>query len=285
MRIGFLHSLLRKEEKLLIEEFRKRNVELLTLDVRKFSFLSSIEFIEELDAILVRTISHTSSFYAAKILESKGLLCINSSEVIKTCGDKLLTSLALKTCEIPQPLFGVSFSTEATLEVLKEMGFPVVLKPVIGSWGRLLAKVNDMEAAEALLEHKTVLGDFLHSSVFYFQKFVEKGGRDIRSFVIGDRCVAAIYRESNHWITNTARGGKAKNCPVTDDLARISVKASKAVGGGILAVDIFETQEGFFVNEVNHNIEFRNSIDVTGVNIPALIVDYIIETVKNDRKN
>ncbi len=285
MKIGFLHSLIRKEEKLLIEEFRKRNVKLLTFDVRKINFFSTLEKIEELDAILIRTISHTSSFYASRIFESRGVLCINSSEVIKTCGDKLLTSLALQSSKIPQPPFGVSFSTESALEVLKEMGFPVVLKPVIGSWGRLLAKVNDWEAAEALLEHKTVLGDFLHSSVFYLQKFVEKGGRDIRSFVIGDRCVAAIYRESAHWITNTARGGKAKNCPVTEELAHISVRASKAVGGGVLAIDIFETPEGLFVNEVNHTMEFRNSIEVTGLNIPALIVDYVIEKAKNGGKS
>ncbi len=133
----------------------------------------------------------------------------------------------------------------------------------------------DRDAAEAILEHKEILGSY-HHSIFYIQEYVEKHGRDIRSFVVGDHCICAIYRESPHWITNTARGGKASNCPVTEALHDISVRAAKAVGGGVVAIDIFETPEGFSVNEVNYTMEVRNSIDTTGVDIPAKVVDYVL---------
>ena len=156
------------------------------------------------------------------------------------------------------------------------MGYPVVLKPAVGSWGRLLSKINDRDAAEAILEHKTVLGSY-HHSIFYIQKYVEKSGRDIRSFVVGDKCIAAIYRTSPHWITNTARGGLATNCPVTPELSELSLQAAKAVGGGIVAIDVFETKQGLMVNEVNYTMEYKNSITTTGVNIPKHMAEYVVK--------
>jgi [lysine-biosynthesis-protein LysW]---L-2-aminoadipate ligase len=199
----------------------------------------------------------------------------NRSQVAVTCGDKLLTSIALQEHGVPQPEVRVAFTPESALQAIEEMGYPVVLKPAVGSWGRLLAKVNDRDAAEALLEHKTTLGSY-HHSVFYIQEYVEKRGRDIRAFVVGDECVAAIYRTSEHWITNTARGGRASNCPVTLELARIALAGAQAVGGGVVALDIFETDHGYQVNEVNYTMEFKNSIAPTGVNIAAKIVDFVV---------
>ena len=192
------------------------------------------------------------------------------------CGDKLLTSVALQEHNVSQPAVKIAFTEESALQAIEEMGYPVVLKPAVGSWGRLLSKINDRDAAEAILEHKTILGSY-HHSIFYIQKYIDKKGRDIRSFVVGDRCIAAIYRTSHHWITNTARGGIATNCPVTDELNDISVRAANAVGGGIVAIDVFETEQNLLVNEVNYTMEFRNSIAPTGVNIPKHIVDYTIK--------
>jgi [lysine-biosynthesis-protein LysW]---L-2-aminoadipate ligase len=175
----------------------------------------------------------------------------------------------------------VAFTEESALKAIEEMGYPVVLKPAVGSWGRLLAKVNDRDSAEALLEHKTTLGSY-HHSIFYIQKYVEKKGRDIRSFVVGDECIGAIYRTSPHWITNTARGGIATNCPLTEELKDISVRAAGAVGGGIVAIDVFETGQGLLINEVNYTMEFKNSIKPTGVNIPAKIADYTIRAGRGE---
>ena len=154
-----------------------------------------------------------------------------------------------------------------------------MLKPVLGSWGRLLARVHNRDSAEAILEHRQTLGDYNHH-IYYVQEYVDKPGRDIRAFVIGSRTVAAIYRASNHWITNTARGGQASNCPVTPELDEICVKAARAVGGGILAIDLLEDARGdFVVNEVNHTMEFRNSSKPTGVDIAQAVIDFVIDQI------
>ena len=192
----------------------------------------------------------------------------------RRCGDKILTAASLAEQGVPQPEARVAFTPESALDAIEELGYPVVLKPAVGSWGRLLSKINDRDAAETVLEHKSVVGSY-HHPIFFVQKYVAKGGRDIRSFVVGDDCVAAIYRSSDHWITNTARGGRAANCPVTAEIAALSLRAAEAVGGGVLAVDLFESADSLLVNEVNYTMEFRNSIDVTGVNIPERIVSYV----------
>ncbi|MSR02483.1 MAG: lysine biosynthesis protein LysX [Gemmatimonadetes bacterium] len=275
MRVGFLHSLIRLEEKMLLEEFARRGAEVVLLDDRVLTFTLGQTPVD-VDVVMERSINHSRALHALRLFESQGLVCVNSSAVATTCGDKLLTSVALQEHQVPQPEVRVAFTPESALAAIEEMGYPVVLKPAVGSWGRLLAKVNDRDAAEALLEHKTVLGSY-HHSIFYIQRFVAKPGRDIRAFVIGDQCVAAIYRTSPHWITNTARGGQATVCPVTDELARIAVAGARAVGGGIVALDLFETDDGLLVNEINYTMEFKNSVAPTGVNIPALIVDYVLQ--------
>lgn len=282
LKVGLLHSLVRPEEKLLIREFRQRpGVDLRMIDDRKLSFnLGRDRF--DLHVLLERCINHSRALHGLRLFESAGVRCVNSSLVAGVCGDKILTSVQLREHGVPQPEVRIAFTEQSTLEAIEEMGYPVVLKPAVGSWGRLLAKVNDRDAAESILEHKAILGTY-HHSIFYIQQYVEKSGRDIRSFVIGDECVAAIYRYSGHWITNTARGGRAENCPVTDELRDLSVRAAKAVGGGIVAADLFETPEGLLVNEVNYTMEFRNSIDTTGVNIPGLIVEHVLAAAREER--
>jgi len=276
MKVGMLCSRIRVEEKLLIQELRKRRVNLDIIDDR--------ELILEIrgngwdhDVILERCINHSRALYALRILNDWGLPSVNTYDVANTCGNKLLTTSALVRAGIPTPRTCVAFTPESALQAIEEMGYPVVLKPGVGSWGRLLSKVNDREAAEAILEHKKVLGSY-HHSVYYIQEYVEKHGRDIRAFVVGDETICAIYRTSPHWITNTARGGEASNCPVTDDLHELCVAAARAVGGGVVALDIFEDQDrGMLVNEINYTMEFRNSIDTTGVDIPARVVDYVLQ--------
>ena len=273
MRIGLLHSLIRKEEKLLLEAFAAAGVEPFMVDDRKL--IMDFHHAPELDILVERSINHSRALHALRLFESAGVRCVNSYRVAQTCGDKLLTTAALKDRGIPQPQCRVAFTEESALEAIEELGYPVVLKPAVGSWGRLLSKINDRDAAETVLEHKTVLGSY-HHSIFYIQEYVEKRGRDIRSFVVGDDCIAAIYRTSDHWITNTARGGRASKCEVTPEVAEITLAAAEAVGGGIVAVDLFESERGLLVNEVNYTMEFRNSIDTTGVDIPRVVADYIV---------
>ena len=277
MRIGLLHSLIRKEEKLLLEAFADAGIEPVMLDDRKL--IMDFHRAPEVDVLVERSINHSRALHALRLFESAGIPCINSHRVAQICGDKLLTTAALTDAGVAQPECRVAFTEESALAAIEELGYPVVLKPAVGSWGRLLSKINDRDAAETVLEHKTVLGSY-HHSIFYIQEYVEKRGRDIRSFVVGDDCIAAIYRTSEHWITNTARGGSASRCEVTPEVAEISLAAARAVGGGIVAVDLFESDRGLLVNEVNYTMEFRNSIDTTGVDIPAAVTAYVIERAR-----
>jgi [lysine-biosynthesis-protein LysW]--L-2-aminoadipate ligase len=199
---------------------------------------------------------------------------------VATCGDKVATNAALAQAGLPAPRTLVAFTPESALRAVEELGYPVVIKPPVGSWGRMVARINDRDAAEAILEHKAQLGSSA-DSVFYIQEHVDKPGRDIRSFVIGDETICAIYRHSEHWITNTARGGRTSNCPVTAEIDRLSRGAAGAVGGGVVAVDLMERSDGrLLIGEVNHTMEFRNSIDVTGVDIPGRIAEHVLAVAR-----
>jgi [lysine-biosynthesis-protein LysW]--L-2-aminoadipate ligase len=271
--LAILHSTIRKEEKMITEAAHQRNVRVKLIDIRGEIF-NPLSYRVDYDIALERSLSTVKGTYAVTFLESLGIRVVNSLEVTRNCMDKFTTSLLLKRADIPLPKFALAFSLPQAVQAVEEMGgFPVVIKPPLGSWGRLLSKINDLDALEAVLEHKDVLGT-PPQKAFYIQEFVPKQGRDIRAFVVGEETICSIYRESPHWISNTARGAVARNCPVNAELRTICGRASKAVGGGLLAVDLFENKEGYLVNEINHTMEFRNSEEPTGVSISGAIVDY-----------
>lgn len=288
MRIGLIVTHIRAEEKLLINGFEAVGI---TPDVildRDLAFdltapagqlaPSGVPW-TDYALIMERCVSTSRGLYALAILNQWGILTINSYETARICSDKLLTSLALGAANVPQPETRVAFDTDSALTAIEQTGYPAVLKPVTGSWGRLLARVTDRDSAEAIIEHKQTLGSYQHHTV-YVQEYIDKPQRDIRAFVLGDRTICAIYRQSPHWITNTARGGQATNCPITPELDAICVAAANAVGGGVLAIDLLETPDGqLLVNEVNHTMEFRNSSAPTGVDIPAAVVDYALNQI------
>jgi len=277
-KIGFLYTRLRAEEKYLLEELEKRSdVEVVRVkDDGQFFDIASIP--EKVDVLFERSVSYSRGLYISKIYEANGVKVVNSTQVAERCGDKYVTSQILVRNGIPTPKVFMAFDEESALAAVDAMGYPCVLKPVVGSWGRLLAKVDNRHMAESLIEHKASLG--VNHQVFYIQEYIQKPGRDIRAFVVGEEPIAAIYRTSEGWITNTARGGVATNCPLTPELTDICRRTAQAIGGGLLAIDVFESDNGLTINEVNHTMEFRNSITTTGVNIPALMVDYVIGQAK-----
>ncbi|MFN2105129.1 MAG: lysine biosynthesis protein LysX [Candidatus Promineifilaceae bacterium] len=281
MNIAILYSRIRAEEKLIVQAFAARGISPEMVDVRHAVFdLHDLGSWTRFDAVLERCVSHSRALSALQILEASGVPCINSAHVAQMCGSKLETSLALVQAGVPTPAVKIAFTPESALAAIEEIGYPAVLKPAVGSWGRLLAKINDREAAEAVLEHKETLGSY-HHSIFYVQEYIDKPGADLRTFVVGDETICAILRRSDHWITNTARGGQALNCPITAEIDDLSRAAARAVGGGIVAVDLLQDQDGrLLVNEVNYTMEFRNSIDPTGVDIPGRIVDYVLEIAR-----
>ncbi len=283
LRVGVLHSIIRPDEKLLLAALiRHPATRAVPLDERRLCFAPAPTGAPEIDVALDRGLSQYRSLQTVRLLEAVGIPCVNTSAVMAVCGDKIQTAAALHRAGVRQPRWRVAHEPAAALDAMAELGYPVVLKPPIGSWGRLLARVNDPDAAEALLEHKATLGGF-HHGVFFMQQYIPKGGRDIRVFVVGGQCIAAIYRTSRHWITNTARGAEASNCPLTPDLVDLSVRAAAAVSVGaperaVVAIDLLEGPDGLQVNEVNHAMEFKNSIAVTGVDIPGTIVRHLVAT-------
>lgn len=298
MKIGLVYSRVRFEEKQIIEALHKRSIDHDLIDDREVVFNLTPQFgsvpekhhgikflnpekFKQYDVVLDRAMEFTRGLYALEILNSWGVKTVNRARVVSLCGDKLLTTAALTQHGVPSPRTEIAFTTQAALEAIENMGYPVVLKPVIGSWGRLVSKVNDREAAEALLEHKSVLGHFLHE-IFYLQEYILKPGRDIRIIMMGDEIISAIYRSSAHWVTNTARGATAEHCPLDADLERIARNASLAVGGGFLAVDVIEDPDrGYLVNEINPTPEFRGSETATGADIPNKLIDYLIQVASS----
>lgn len=294
MRVALLVTHIRAEEKLIIAAFNKRGISPDIILDRELNFnisdgprqlAPSGSAWREYDMIFERCVSTSRGMYALAILNSWGLRTYNTYETSAICSDKLRTSIALTEHGLPQPHTRVAFTPKSALQAIDKVAYPAVLKPVTGSWGRLLARVHNRDSAEAILEHRQTLGGYNHH-IYYVQEYVDKPGRDIRAFVVGKRTIAAIYRESEHWITNTARGGKATNCPVSDSVNEICLRAAQAVGGGILAVDLLEDAHGnYIVNEINHTMEFRNSSEPTGVDIAQEVIDFVIAAARPQQKN
>ena len=282
-RIGVLYSRVRVEEKWIFAALEQRSINYDRINDGKVIFdLNDPAPWQDYDIVLERSLSHMRGLYALRMLNAWGIPTVNSARVAEICGDKLSTTAALSAAGIPQPKAAVAFTPDAALEAIESIGYPVVLKPVVGSWGRLLSKINDRDAAESILEHKATLGSYQHS-VFYVQEHIQNPGRDIRAFVFGDETVTAIYRHSPHWITNTARGGSGEICPVTAEINDLCVRAAQAVGGGVLAVDLIEhPEEGLLVNEINHTMEFHTTVPLTGVDLPNLIVDYLLDVASGN---
>jgi [lysine-biosynthesis-protein LysW]---L-2-aminoadipate ligase len=281
LRIGVLVSRVRVEEKWIFAALEKRGIDYDRLDDRTIYFdLENPDPWQQYDAVLERSISYTSGLYTLRVLDAWDVLTVNTAAVAEICGDKLTTSAILTRAGIPQPRDMMAFTPESAIQAIEQIGYPAVLKPVVGSWGRLLAKVNDRDAAEAVLEHKATLGSAQHS-VFYIQEYIEKPGRDIRVIVVGERVLTAIYRKSEHWITNTARGGEGEICPLTPEIEELCLRAAHAVGGGLLAIDLIEhPQRGFLVNEINHTMEFHTAQPISGIDIAGEIVEYVSQLAR-----
>lgn len=279
IKLGLLHTTIRTDEKLIMEAAVKRGIDLHLIDVREQIF-DPVTHNFNLDVVLERCISTVKGMHAVEFFESIGIPAVNSLQIARTCENKFVTSLALVKSNVSTPKFALVFSENQAKTAIEKMGgYPVVLKPVSGSWGRLIAKINDLNSLEAIIEQKSVLGG-PHHHAFYIQQYIEKPDRDIRIHVIGDKVIAAIYRNNKHWITNTARGAEAIPCAIDSDLSKIAKNAGKAVGEGVLGIDIFETKNGYVVNEINHTMEFKNVQRVTKIDVAGAIIDYCLSVLK-----
>jgi len=274
--VGVLYSRIRQDEKLLLGELRERGHDVTKIDVRKqrFDLTDAPEDFEGVDVVVDRCLATSRSLYATKFCEQYGIPVVNSADTASTCADKVENSLALAAAGVPTPTTEVAFTTDAAMEIVEEFGYPCVLKPVMGSWGRLMAKIDSKSAAEAILEHKATLGHYEHK-VFYIQEFVEKPGRDIRVLAVDGEPIAAMARSGDHWLTNAAKGADTEAFELDDEALELVEAASDAVGGGLLGVDLMETGDSYTVHEVNHTVEFKALNEAVDVDVPAAVVDWL----------
>ncbi|MFP9190619.1 lysine biosynthesis protein LysX [Natronosalvus vescus] len=284
MNVGILYSRIRKDEKLLLNELRERGHEVEKIDVRKqtFDISEAGETFADLDVVVDRCLATSRSLYATRFCEAYGIPVVNSNETAEVCADKVKNSLALESAGLPTPATKVAFTKDSALEAIESFGYPCVLKPVVGSWGRLMAKIDSRDAAEAILEHKATLGHYEHK-VFYVQEFVEKPGRDIRVLAVDGDPIAAMARSSEHWLTNAAKGAETEVFELDDEALELVAKASDAVGGGLLGIDLMETAGGYTVHEVNHTVEFKALTDAVDVDVPAAVVDWLEARVESEK--
>ncbi|GAA1675099.1 lysine biosynthesis protein LysX [Fodinicola feengrottensis] len=274
--LAVLASRVRVEEKLILAELDRRGVPYEHLDTRQF--VATLPPVQSYAAVLGREISQTRQLYACRVLEAAGTPTVNTADVIALCGDKLLTSLELSRRGLPTPRTAVVLSNESALAAIEDFGFPVVIKPLVGSWGRLAAVIRDPETARTVLEHRAALSSPQHQ-VVYLQELIDKPDRDIRVIVVGDEVLGAYYRCSPDWRTNVARGARSEPCPLTDELVKLSLETARAMGGGLLGVDLIEDRDGrLYVLEVNHTMEFRGFLAAHGdrIDVPGAIVDYLL---------
>ena len=283
--ISLISDRIRWDEKALINAASRMKVDLKLIDPKGI-FINVSGGLDEIrdsfgDVAINRCISYFRGLHITAILEKAGLDVINPFDVSLICGNKVFTNLALMEAGIPMPKTLLAFTGDGALKALDEIGFPAVMKPVIGSWGRLIALVKDRDSAQAIIESREQIHNAL-LQIYYVQEYVNRPPRDIRVLVIGDEAVAASYRYSpkDDWRTNVARGGVSRPCRLTDDLADLALRAAKAVGGGVLAVDCMESPSGILVHEVNSTVEFRGLCSATQVDIPGKIIEYAVRMAK-----
>jgi len=283
--ISLISDRIRWDEKALINAASRMRVDLKLIDPKGI-FINVSGGLDEIrdsfgDVAINRCISYFRGLHITAILEKAGLEVINPFDVSLICGNKVFTNLALMEAGVPIPKTLLAFTGDGALKALDEIGFPAVMKPVIGSWGRLIALVKDKDSAQAIIESREQIHNAL-LQIYYVQEYVNRPPRDIRILVIGDEAVAASYRYSpkDDWRTNVARGGVSKPCRLTDDLADLALRAAKAVGGGVLAVDCMESPSGILVHEVNGTVEFRGLCSATQVDIPRKIIEYAVRMAK-----
>ncbi len=276
LRLGVLVSFLRQEEKLILQAARARGMEVtpifdreLTLNV---SAPTAAESGIEIDVLLDRSVVHSRAGYTLFAMDRWGIPTLNSSGAVTICDDKARASMVLEAAGIPSPRTFVAYSEESALKACEALGYPAVLKPVTGSWGRLIAKVNGPDQARAIISQKSEHGSF-HHEIYYIQEFIEKPGRDIRAYVIGGQVIAASYRTSEHWITNAARGAVSVPCPITPEIEELALRSCAVVGARLAGVDLIETDEGLKVIEINTGGEFKGLMTTTDRDIAGEIVE------------
>ena len=278
--VTILYDTIRWEEKALLEAGKKNNINIQMVDCKKLA-LELEKKPEDYGIVIQRCVSYYRNLHSTAALEGLGIKVINCLNTGIFAGNKLFTHMLLKKFGVPTPDATVAFSKDAALQALETQGYPKVIKPTVGSWGRLISKLNDKDSAEGIIESRENMYPIYQ--IHYLEEFVKRPPRDIRAIMVGDKIVAAIYRTSGNgnWKTNMALGGVAEPCKVTQEMEEMCIKAKNAVQGDIVGVDLMESDEkGLVVHEVNNTTEYKNTVRVCEVDIPSLILNYALNVEK-----
>ncbi|MYU34758.1 RimK family alpha-L-glutamate ligase [Streptomyces sp. SID8358] len=266
LRLGVLASRVRFEEKCILAALERRGVACEQIDPRTLAVRAGAPWTGP-RTVLNREVGHYRALYAASALESTGVRVLNTAAAAAVCGDKWQTSAALVARGVPTPDTSLALTPDAALAALEQFGYPAVIKPLVGSWGRLVTRVTGPAMAAAVLEHLAALPS-PQSHIVYVQREVAKADRDIRVLVVGGRAVGATYRRSDEWRTNVARGAVSERCPLDPGLTELAVAAAKTVGAHIAGVDLLQDPDGrLTVLEVNDRVEFRGLQQSHGTDI------------------
>ena len=274
-KITVLYDAIRLEEKLLIKAAERHDVKIEMVDCKRL-FIDLNKNTREFDTVLQRCVSYYRNIHSTATLEGLGARVVNCLNTGLLAGNKLFTHMLLQKAGIPTPEATMAFSKESAMESLEKNGFPRIIKPTVGSWGRMVSKLNDIDSAEGVIESRESMHPIYQ--MYFLEEFVQRPPRDIRAIVIGDTVAGAIYRVSNdsNWKTNTHLGGSAEVCEVSNELEDICIKAKNTVQGEIVGVDLMESNDkGLVVHEINNTTEFRNVVKVTGIDIPTQMLDYL----------
>jgi [lysine-biosynthesis-protein LysW]--L-2-aminoadipate ligase len=282
-KICIVFDRLRTEEKMLEKEASNLGHDTVMLDAKitQVNTDSKRKDFDFGDVVLERCVSYFRGLHFTASLEFMDVPVLNKFQVANQCGNKMFMTLLLKKHNVPTPKTYFSFSSESASENIEKVGYPLVIKPVIGSWGRGVMQLKDKDTADALFEIRDIT-DSPHDRIFYLQELIKRPPRDIRVITVGDEPIAAMYRKSSGGFkTNIALGADPELCEITKEIEEISTKASKAMGGGILGIDIMEDEKrGLVVHEVNNTVEFKGLTRVSRRNIPKEMVEFALNYVR-----
>ncbi len=276
MPIIMAYDILRWEEKAFIARARELGIHLRLLHLSNTILDVGGPTGKQGGVALIRATSQYRALASASALESNGLRTVNTADSLYSTFDKLRTHSLLEKHSVPTPRTKVAFSLETALAAAEDIGYPVVVKPLHGSWGRLVALARDRESLRSIIEYSQHMGP--QGRIHYIQEYIEKPGRDIRTFCVGSSVPAGIYRVSSSWITNTARGATSEPAKIDGELEDVTLRACRAVGAEFAGVDVVEDPErGYLVLEVNGVPEFKNTVRVTGVDLPGIVLSYLTQ--------
>ena len=233
------------------------------------------------DAVIPRIGASITAYGMAVLRQfaSTGALCLNNAEAIGATRDKLLAHQLLSRAKIAVPVTIFANSPKGTKELISLVGnAPLVVKSSEPARGRRVALAKTNKAAESLVDEFRGL-----DTNFIVQAFIEEAaGTSIRCFVVGNKVVGAMRRQSRagELRANNHRPGQAMRIQLTNDECAIARRAVRELGLAVGGVDILRSNEGPKVLDVSSSPGLEAIEHTTGLDIATLMIEYLERRVR-----